>query len=141
MQVLSSNRHLGVAINHKGVVFAISVYIYEFIFQSTHNEKHRHPYLNTKGANNFNLPYQNSTLYSRKSTYDGAKLCNVLFTEVKRKPPDFLKRRLDCWLLRDPVLDRGVLLQTDHHDNRFACVISVVISRRERRNRWFSSTI
>ncbi|KAG8335313.1 hypothetical protein J6590_071907 [Homalodisca vitripennis] len=29
---------------------------------------------------------------------------------------------------------RGVLLQTDHHDNRFACVISVVISRRERRN-------
>ncbi|KAG8305044.1 hypothetical protein J6590_078978 [Homalodisca vitripennis] len=24
---------------------------------------------------------------------------------------------------------------TDHHDNRFACVISVVISRRERRNR------
>ncbi|KAG8298069.1 hypothetical protein J6590_023321 [Homalodisca vitripennis] len=85
---------------------APSLYTYEVVLHATklplvrNSDIHTH---NTRSENNFKLFHLNSTLYSKKPTYAGAKLFYILPQEVKREPPALLRGRPHRWLLRDPV--------------------------------------
>uniref|UniRef100_A0A1B6F1L4 Uncharacterized protein n=1 Tax=Cuerna arida TaxID=1464854 RepID=A0A1B6F1L4_9HEMI len=90
-----------------GILTAVSIYISEAILHlykiyplTCNGEIHRR---NTRSANNFNLPLHRTTVYSKKLSYAGANIFNLLPAKVKNGPADGLRKRIQQWLAKDPV--------------------------------------
>uniref|UniRef100_A0A1B6EQJ1 Reverse transcriptase domain-containing protein n=1 Tax=Cuerna arida TaxID=1464854 RepID=A0A1B6EQJ1_9HEMI len=87
------------------ILTVVALYIQEvilhtvFTLQPRHQNIHHH---NTRHASNFVLPPHHLSLFSKKPTYAGAKLFNLLPEELKNMPAQQLKKQLTDWLTKRP---------------------------------------
>uniref|UniRef100_A0A1B6LUT5 Reverse transcriptase domain-containing protein n=1 Tax=Graphocephala atropunctata TaxID=36148 RepID=A0A1B6LUT5_9HEMI len=89
-----------------GIPTVVSIYICEVVAfaggQNLLRNEHLHQH-NTRNAANFNLPVHTTSRFSKKPSYAGARLFNLLPAGIKNGNPKSLKRRLLTWLLKDPI--------------------------------------
>uniref|UniRef100_A0A1B6LAS2 Uncharacterized protein n=2 Tax=Graphocephala atropunctata TaxID=36148 RepID=A0A1B6LAS2_9HEMI len=89
-----------------GILTVVLIYILETIIYATGSSLARHYNVrsyNTRHNGNFNLPNHRTFLFSKKPSYAGAKLYNLLPSSLKEGSPQTLKRRLRCWLADTPL--------------------------------------
>lgn len=98
------------------ILTVISLYIQETILHAVSTTQTRnqdiHTY-DTRNARNFALPSHHLSLYSKKPSYCGAKLFNLLPEEIKNTNPQQLKKRLTDWLYMRPYYNLEEYLQGD----------------------------
>ncbi|KAG8272761.1 hypothetical protein J6590_035069 [Homalodisca vitripennis] len=65
----------------------------------------------TRFARNFNIPAHRTVLYTKKPSYAGAKLLNLLPASTTDVPARTFKKWLRNWLLEDPVYSMEELFE------------------------------
>uniref|UniRef100_A0A1B6GBB2 Reverse transcriptase domain-containing protein n=1 Tax=Cuerna arida TaxID=1464854 RepID=A0A1B6GBB2_9HEMI len=84
------------------ILTVTSIYIIDAIVYAskqtlqTHREIHSY---NTRHADNLHLPAHRTTLFTKKPSFAGAKLMNMLPHHLRNASPNTLKRKLQDWLL------------------------------------------
>lgn len=91
---------------HLRILTTVSIYILETIAYAMRVSTSRHAAVhtyNTRHNRDFNLPAHRTSLFSKKPSYAGAKLFNLLPQSVKEGPPETLKKRISRWLAESPI--------------------------------------
>ncbi|KAG8276587.1 hypothetical protein J6590_062913 [Homalodisca vitripennis] len=89
-----------------GILTAVSLYILEtvdFALKSPLPRNRNFHNYNTRHNSNFNLPIHRTSIFSKKPSYAGAKLYNMLPQSIKEGTPSTLKKRLRQWLADIPL--------------------------------------
>lgn len=88
------------------ILTVTAIYILETILHATrqilarHNNNHNY---NTRNGLNFSLPAHRLSIFSKKPSYAGAKLYNLLPPVIKKCDPKQLKKKLKDWLLEGTI--------------------------------------
>lgn len=92
---------LGLRILTTASIYILETIAYAIKFSSVrHAAVHNH---NTRHNRDFNLPAHKTTIFSKKPSYAGARLYNLLPQHVKEGPPTTLKKRIWHWLAESPI--------------------------------------
>uniref|UniRef100_A0A1B6HR94 Reverse transcriptase domain-containing protein n=1 Tax=Homalodisca liturata TaxID=320908 RepID=A0A1B6HR94_9HEMI len=90
----------------RGILTVTAIYILEVILHATKkNLKKLGDFRGhaTRNAQDYILPLHRMELFTKKPSYAGAKLFNLLPFEIKRGDNNTLKRRLRNWLLEETI--------------------------------------
>lgn len=102
------------------ILTVVAVYVIEVITHAFNQNLLRNGDIHnmqTRNANDYTLPAHRTALFEKKPSYTGAKLYNLIPANIKEGNPQSLKKRLQSWLLEEPIysLEEFFTLTQTHH--------------------------